>query len=137
MAKRKRQWEKYPKLEHLEGLQREQMETRRRHRGVRYVLFRLKKVMDEDLPLEGVQLLPGFLDFWLNQVPEYQVNPKGERVDVPAHLKGRPVGDMGGYPNFAILWDVDPDLNVYLRHSSVWQEWNALMMRVVPILGEH
>jgi len=37
---------------------------------------------------------------------------------------------------FAIKWDVDADLKVYLRHSSVWQEWNATLMRVVPVLGE-
>jgi hypothetical protein len=37
---------------------------------------------------------------------------------------------------FANLWDVDHNLEVYLRHSSVWQDWNAVLHRAVPIIGE-
>jgi hypothetical protein len=63
------------------------------------------------------------------------INPRGQRVPVPSN-KQKPVAELGGYKSFAAVWDVDDELFVYLRHSSVWQEWNALLYRVAPILGE-
>ena len=46
------------------------------------------------------------------------------------------VKDLGGYTEFAKMWDVDEDLNVYIRHLSVWQAWNLTLMRVAPYLGD-
>ena len=129
------EWEKYPKLEHLEGKEREAMESRRRHRGVRYWLFRLQHGEEHGAPEDGPEELPGFVEFWLTQRPEYVIGPNGEKLSVPQE-KRVPVALLGGYGMFATLWDVDADLVVYLRHSSVWQEWNATLYRIVPVLGE-
>ncbi|MDH3571294.1 MAG: hypothetical protein OER89_14090, partial [Gemmatimonadota bacterium] len=62
-------------------------------------------------------------------------DPNGKQVPVPEG-KHVPTALLGGYAMFATLWDVDEDLKVYLRHSSVWNEWNLVMQRVVPVLGE-
>lgn len=138
MAKKKtRKWEEFPTLVHLEGLQRSAMESRRRHKLVRYWCFRFKTLIEKGKKLKGIRILPGFMEFWLDQLPAYKINPMGEQVDIPEHLKKLTVGELGGYAQFAILWDVDPDLNVYLRHSSVWQEWNVILMSKVPVLGEY
>lgn len=135
-------WEAYPELLHLTGEGRVRMERRRRHRAVRYGLFRLQTaVVEEQNVVRACADLPaGFAGFWLDRKPSYAMAPGQGGVLVKADVPiGRdlPVEKLGGYAEFARLWDVDEDLNVYLRHSSVWQEWNAKLMRVVPILGEH
>ena len=137
VAPKSRVWEQPPELIHLRGEQRVAMENRRRHKNVRYWCFRFQTLLEKGETPEGLEALPGFLEFWVDQVPEYKISPKGERVDVPVHLKGRCVGEMGGYSQFAVLWDVDADLEVYLRHSSVWQEWDNLLRMRVPVLGSH
>ena len=129
-------WEHYPKLDHLTGKMREQLEERRRLRAIRYKLFRFQTQIGKKEPLEAVEEIPpGFIDFWLGEKPEYQIDPRGQRVPVPEN-RNKTVRELGGYASFAKVWDVDHDLKVYLRHSSVWQEWNALLHRVVPIVGE-
>ena len=136
-------WEQFPQLEHLTGHQRTMMEYRRRHRAVRYGCFRLQTAVmkAEDVAKSCAELPAGFADYWLEQKAKYAVQPGSdgqlEKAEVPAHKKGKTVEQMGGYVTFALFWDIDPNLNVYLRHSSIWQEWNATLMRVVPILGEH
>ena len=133
-------WEKYPELSHLPiSSARDQLESRRRHRQVRYWLFRLKTAVEKSEPLNDPPLLPHFVDFWLAEKPAYQMAPMqgGALARVPvADVRNVSVAELGGYMQFAIKWEVDADLKVYLRHSSVWQEWNATLMRVVPVLGE-
>jgi len=129
------EWEKYPKLDHLTGSARDVMETRRRHRQVRYMLYSLQTAEEKGVPLQTVSPLPGFVEFWLQEKPKYQISPLGKRIKVPDNRDVQ-VFALGGYKQFAKRWDVDEELMVYLRHSSVWQEWNATLMRVVPILGE-
>jgi hypothetical protein len=134
-------WERYPELKHLSdnpGV-RGRMQRRRRHRGVRYILFRFKDIMDRlEKGEPGVELTeaekhPGFLEFWLDQRPAYQMTAAGKKVAVDPK-RDRLVKDMGGYKKFAVLWDVDEDLEVYLRHNSVWAEWDAKMLARTPIL---
>ncbi len=140
MPTRKKQgnpWEKYPELTHMHGDARVQMERRRRHRAVRYGLYCLHN--QETGGPKAKDLPKGFESYWLEQRPQYAVEPSSEglrKTEVPDN-KAFPIEILGGYAQFAVLWDVDEDLNVYLRHSSVWQEWNATLMRVVPIIGEH
>jgi len=131
---RRQNWEKYPEFPHLKGKLREQVEARKRHKLVRYMLFRLKTAADQnqDLGASGIYP-PGFIEFWLAETPKYMVTANG-RKELPD--RNRTVHELGGYSEFATKWDVDADLFVYLRHSSVWQEWNATLMRVVPVLGE-
>lgn len=130
-------WVEKPQLLHLpEGPARDQLENRRRLRAIRYMLFRLQNQEKQALPLEAVEgLLPGFVHFWLGEKPAYAISPRSKRVPVPPQ-KDKSVADLGGYKTFAVVWDVDSDLVVYLRHASVWQEWNAVMAKVVPIIGE-
>lgn len=135
-------WESYPELVHLSGTGRVQMERRRRHRAVRYGLFRLQTAVvgGQDVAKVCADLPPGFAGFWLDRKPSYMMvpGPDGALKAAPVLIgRDRKVDEIGGYAEFARLWDVDEDLNVYLRHSSIWQEWNAKLMRVVPILGEH
>jgi hypothetical protein len=130
------EWEKYPKLDHLRGTQRDDMEKRRRHRHVRYWCYRLQTLFQKgERKLVGPEKSPGFIEFWLEQKPHYAVNTKKERIKVPKDKKIT-VDDLGGYLQFARIWDIDDELNVYIRHSSVWHEWNLTMMRVVPFLGD-
>jgi len=139
-----RSWEVFPSLEHIvEMEQRRKLEKRRRHRQVRYLLFRIQNALGkgEDPKRTVPGIPPGFLDFWLGEYPVYLVRPvlgteTLSKKDVPPGLGKKQVVDLGGYEAFAIKWDVDPDLDVYLRWSSVWQEWNATLARVAPILGE-
>src|SRR3990167_3361059 len=94
-------WEKYPSIDHLSGSERTGMERRRRHRQVRYLLFRLQNAETKKEPLLTVDNLPpGFIEFWLAERPRYALNPKGERVNVPAH-RNMKVCDLGGYSEFA------------------------------------
>jgi len=133
---RKKDWEAYPDLPHLRGALREKMEARRRHRQVRYLLFCLKNAADQGFKLEGsASYPPGFIEFWLAERPLYAIDSLNNRVSVPPD-KARRVMELGGYKEFAKRWDVDEDLMVYIRHASVWQEWNAKLMRIVPVLGE-
>ncbi|MDH3376163.1 MAG: hypothetical protein OEQ39_04235 [Gammaproteobacteria bacterium] len=129
------EWEKYPLLDHLQGKQREDMERRRRMRHVRYWCFRLQTAVTGSRPLEGPEKQPGFIEFWLEQKPIYAIDPKGEKIPVPKEKK-LTIEDLGGYAEFARIWDVDEDLEVYIRHASVWHEWNLTLMRVVPYLGD-
>jgi len=129
-------WEQFPDMSHLSGIQRENMERRRRQRLVRYWCFRLQTLVQTKREPVGPEAMPGFLEFWLEQRPAYQVDPRGRKVAVDP-IRNRTVGELGGYDRFAILWDVDTDLNVYLRHSSIWHEWQLTLMRVVPVLGDH
>jgi hypothetical protein len=138
-----RPWEQFTKLGHIADLsQRKRLEARRRHRQVRYLLFRMQNEIGKgELPEAVEGLPPGFVEFWLGETPEYMVQPQPGsdqlvRVPVPSKLQGEPVAAIGGYPEFAKRWDVDEDLAVYLRWSSVWQEWNAVLARVAPILGD-
>jgi len=136
MSNPKNPWEQYPELAHLSGEQRQKLEERVRLRKIRYMLYRLRTQTEKKEPLEAVEgLLPGFIAFWLGEKPVYQVGPKGEKTAVPPN-KMRTVFELGAYGTFAAMWDVDEELNVYLRHSSVWQEWNNTLQRIVPILGE-
>lgn len=129
-------WDIKPKLDHLSGVLREQMEERRRHRQVRYLLFALQTAKEAGRPLESVpDLPPGFIEFWLHEKPSYQLDHNKARHPI-APDRCVYVHQLGGYSEFAKRWDVDADLLVYLRHSSVWQEWNTTLARVVPILGE-
>ena len=61
-------WDRLPELPHLAGDQRARMELRRRHRAVRYGLFRLKTAVDQeqDIAKASADLPPGFADFWRN-----------------------------------------------------------------------
>jgi len=136
-------WEQYPALLHLEDRAlRLKMESRKRHKQVRYYLFRMQNQIAKKESVDLVDgLPPGFHDFWLGEKPEYMMQPQPgtdqlQRVEIPPKLVGVPVENLGGYTEFAKRWDVDPDLAVYLRWSSIWSEWNATLMRVVPILGE-
>jgi len=129
-------WERYPDLEHLSGKALAKMQRRRRQKFVRYWLFRMQDAEEMDKPLLDDPLRnAGFYNFWLEQRPEYQMSPTGVREPV-APDKRVTVERLGGYKAFASRWDVDEDLTVYIRHSSVWQEWNAVLYRVVPVLGE-
>ncbi len=140
-------WEQFPDLGHLTGETKVMMEYRRRHRAVRYGCFRLQTAIAAGRdPIADLKDVLGkdadsFANYWLNGVAKYALipGPDGnlQKTDVPTNKAGKKVEDMGGYLTFAELWDIDPNLNVYLRHSSIWQEWNATLMRVVPILGEH
>jgi len=129
------QWEKYPKLDHLQGKQRDDMERRRRMRHVRYWCYRLQTAFETARELEGPEKQPGFIEFWLEQKPLYAIDPMGNKIAVPQD-KRLTVEDLGGYKEFARIWDIDEDLEVYIRHSSVWHEWNLTLMRVVPFLGD-
>ena len=131
-------WEKYPELSHLKGSARDELESRRRQRQVRYWLFRLKNDAEKGKPLKDPRGLPHFVDFWLGESPSYAMIPiqGGKLIRGPvAKMHNVAVAQLGGYEQFAIRWDVDDELKVYLRHSSVWQEWNATLMRVVPVIG--
>lgn len=144
------EWQKYPRMDHLEGSAKAIMEHRKRHKNIRYLLFRLKNDLDNGLTIRDPKKedynflqtdLPGFINFWLMEKPLYLVSPttvvnQFKKVGVPYSVKGKTVADLGGFKQFAIIWDVDADLNVYLRWSSVWQEWAATLMRVVPLLQE-
>ncbi len=131
-------WEVVPKLDHLqEGKAREMLESRKRHKQVRYLLFCLQTAIGAGRPLDSVPNLPdGFIEFWLKETPLYQITPTGEKVKLSDINSKKNVTDLGGYATFAAKWDVDADLMVYIRHASVWQEWNSTLSRVVPILGE-
>lgn len=133
----KKLWDKYPELMHLApGTSREKLEARVRLKKIRYMLYRLRTQTEKKEPLDKVDgLLPGFIDFWLNEKPLYALDPRGQKVPVPKN-KQLPVSALGAYGSFAQTWDVDEELMVYVRHTSVWQEWNATLHRVVPILGE-
>lgn len=128
-------WEQIPPMPHIGGAAREELERRVRLRKVRYLLFRYQTQLGKRAPLSDVPTPPGFEAFWLGERPLYQVDPTGKKIDVPPN-KRKQIADLGGYASFAKVWDVDADLYVYLRHSSVWQEWNARLARSVPILGE-
>ena len=128
-------WERYPVLAHLDGAARERLERRRRHRQVRYLLFRLSTAIEAGRTFTRCDgLPPGFVEFWLGERPAYAMTSVG-RAQVPSS-RDLTVARLGGYGQFARRWDVDEDLHVYLRHTSVWQEWHATLMRVVPVLGE-
>lgn len=137
----KKEWERFPSLIHLKDQPqlREEMEARRRHRMVRYLLFRLQNQVEKGEPLEVVSgLPPGFTEFWVGEKPRYLMRPTLNGLvptNVPANMD-RFVGDLGGYASFAKVWDVDPELYVYIRHRSVWHEWNTKLMQIVPVLGE-
>lgn len=132
MTKR-RQWEDLTTLPHLKGEMRERLEARQRHKQVRYLCFRIQTLTDQGKSVRGnVDLPPGFEAFWLGERAEYSVDPRGAKAP-PKH--GRTVAEMGGWATYAIRWDIDEELRVYERHSSVWQEWNATLTRVVPVLG--
>jgi hypothetical protein len=130
-------WANLPMLEHLPpGQMREQLETRRRLRKIRYMLYSLRTQCEKKEPLENVpDLLPGFIKFWLNEKPSYALDPIGKKIPVPQN-KNKTINELGGYATFAQVWDVDHELNVYIRHSSVWQEWNSTLSRVVPMIGD-
>jgi hypothetical protein len=129
-------WELYPKLDHLTGQMRLQLEDRRRLRKVRYLLFRLRTQCEKNEPFENVgNLPPGFVQFWSQEKPKYQIDPRGKKIPVPPN-KNLTVDALGGYAKFGQVWDVDHDLMVYLRHSSVWQEWAVTLNKVAPIIGE-
>lgn len=134
-------WEEFPELPHLSGRALVVLSRRRRHRAVRYGLFRLQNavVQEKDPSIECADLPAGFADYWWDQKPKYAMKPSPTggmvQTEVEEH-RMRAVKDNGGYATFAILWDVDADLNVYLRHNSIWQEWNLTLQRVVPVLGE-
>lgn len=129
-------WALYPRLDHLaDGPFKIQLEARRRLRKVRYNLFSLKTCVDNNRPLVDLEELPGFAPFWLDEEPVYAIDPNGDKIPV-APKRQKAVSDLGGFASFATVWDVDDDMNVYIRHSSVWQEWNATLHRVVPILGD-
>lgn len=129
-------WEVYPQLDHLTGPAREMLESRKRHRQVRYLLFSLQTAIGNGKSLNTVACPDGFVEFWLKEKPTYQIDPTGRKTTVTDQHKKKNVEDLGGYALFATKWDVDADLQVYIRHSSVWQEWNSTLMRVVPVLGE-
>jgi hypothetical protein len=130
-------WAEFPALAHLpSGELREKLEARVRLKKVRYMLYRLRTQAEKGQPLEAVEgLLPGFMAFWLGEKPAYAKSPTGQRVEVPGN-KNRLIAELGGYKSFAQVWDVDDDLMIYLRHASVWQEWNAVLHRVVPVIGD-
>jgi len=130
-------WEIYPNLSHLEGKAREILESRKRHKQVRYLLFSMQTNIGAGRRVDDVANLPdGFVEFWLKEKPIYQISPTGVKVKVAEALTAKTVKDLGGYAMFAAKWDVDADLQVYIRHASVWQEWNSTLSRVVPILGD-
>jgi hypothetical protein len=93
-------WEQYPKLDHLTGQMRLQLEDRRRLRKVRYFLFRLctQEKQNKDLSLVE-NLPPGFVEFWLQEKPKYQIDPRGKKVPVPPN-KNLTISQLGGYGNF-------------------------------------
>lgn len=130
-------WEALPQLAHLpEGKMREQLEARQRLRKIRYMLYSLRTQTEKKQPLDGApNILPGFIPFWLSEKPAYAIDPNGKKIPVPPN-KDKTVDEIGGYSTFAQVWDVDHELNVYIRHSSVWQEWNATLVRVVPSIVE-
>ncbi len=130
-------WEVLPVLSHIPSKElRDKLEVRQRQKKVRYMLFRLKNQADKKEPLEQVDgLLPGFIEFWLGEKPVYAKDPRGNKIPVPPN-KNKHIFEIGGYKTFATTWDVDSDLLVYLRHSSVWQEWNVTLAKIVPVLGQ-
>jgi hypothetical protein len=129
-------WALYPRLDHLAaGPGKEKLELRRRLRKVRYTLFSLKNCVDNSTPLEDANPMPGFIDFWLESKPVYAIAPNGSRTDVALNNQ-KAIENLGGYASFATVWDVDAELNVFIRHISIWQEWNATLHRVVPIMGD-
>ena len=134
---KKELWQKFPEkeLSHLHGKALEVMQIRRRQRLVRYWCFRLQTLEEQARPLQGPELMTGFIEFWLEQKPVYAIDTKGNKVEVPPE-KAMTVEALGGYSQFAKKWDVDENLDVYIRHLSVWQEWNLTLMRVVPYIGD-
>lgn len=129
-------WEISPNFEHLSGVLREQMERRRRHKQVRYLLFRLQTAEESGRAIESVDKLPDkFAMFWLGEEPLYAVDHNKNKISVPVN-KRKKIRELGGYAAFAKIWDVDEDLIVYIRHATIWQEWNTTLQRVVPILGD-
>ena len=130
-------WERRAEFKHIPiGKFKEQLETRNRLKKVRYMVFRLRTQIEKNEPLTDIEgLLPGFIDFWLAEKPLYAIDPRGNKIAVPHH-KNRSVFDLGGYATFAQNWDVNEDLHVYIRHSSIWQEWNATLYKIVPIMGD-
>jgi len=137
--KKEQAWDQYPTFDHIDSPKaREQLERRRRHRQVRYWLFSLQNAENQGRAINDPPLLPGFVHFWLQERPAYQVKrvQSGYVKDKVEPRFDKTVWALGGFTEFAKRWDVDADLVVYIRHASVWQEWNATLMRVVPVLGE-
>jgi hypothetical protein len=136
-----RVWEKYPDLVDAPSDIREKLQRRKRHKNVRYLMFRLRNAMEKNggvIPSsfdDGYPIPPGFVDHFLTMEIGIIELPTGQRARI-VEGRLRTPSEIGGFATFAERWDVDEKLRVYSRHRSVWQEWNATLRRVVPILGE-
>lgn len=140
VAEKHRVWESYPDLPDALPDMREQLQKRKRHKNVRYLLFRLRHAVEKSggaIPskLDGVDLPPGFVEHFLTSEIGIVELPTGQRARI-VEGRLRTPSEIGGFATFAERWDVDSKLRLYSRHRSVWQEWNATLRRVVPILGE-
>lgn len=156
---KKRPWEMFPDLDHLEAAAKtpeakqrvDRLRHRRRLRAVRYMLFRIQTAEIRNEPT-NIIIPPGFKDHWLSKVPSYKLilesadgsTPNAIRVapgswavirkvEVPQDQR-RPIDTFGGVASFAHTWDVDDNLDIYLRRSSIWHEWNHTLRLVVPRL---
>lgn len=134
-----RSWEKYPELPGAIPQIREQLQKRKRHKNVRYLLFRFKNEVEKGntnpSKLDDFDVPPGFIEHFLTAPIHIVQLPTGQMARI-VEGRIRTPSEIGGLGSFAIRWDVDENLNVYSRHRSVWAEWRATLERVVPILGE-
>lgn len=151
-------WEKLPTISHLASMGQNEyvkkLQLRKRLRDVRYNFFRLQTahLKNEACDLE---LPDGFIEYWMQQKPEYKLGMKVANhndvgaiqqqpgvyvmfvpVKIPEHLQKFTVVQLGGVKSFAITWDVDPQLRVFLRRTSVWDEWDMKLKKIAPRLDD-
>lgn len=135
----KHSWEEYPDLPDTQLEIRKQLQVRKRHKNVRYILFRLqtevKKGNSNPSQLDDIVVPPGFIEHFLTAPITRIQLPTGQRANI-VEGRIRTPSELGGFETFAIRWDVDADLHVFSRHRSVWAEWRSTLERVVPVLGE-
>jgi hypothetical protein len=135
-----RPWERFPELPGALPAMKKALQVRARHKRVRYLLFRLRKEVENSrgvIPtkLEGIDLPAGFVEYFLTAPIRWAQLPDGRAAKiVGGHL--RTPAEIGGLATFASRWDVNSDLVVYSRHRTIWQEWQSTLARVVPVLGE-
>lgn len=143
--KKKHPWEQYPELpEAPSGIDKAtlfKLQARKRHKNARYLLFRLRTLTEKGAPIpdrffdDGLELPLGFVEHFLTAPITRIQLPNGERAMI-VDGRIRTPSEIGGLLMFAARWDVDPDLQVYSRHRSIHAEWNSVLERVVPVLGE-
>lgn len=135
-----RPWELYPELPDAPPESRRDLQIRRRHHDVRYMLFRLRNEAHKRggtpyaAQIGNLTIPPGFVDHFLSAPINWVQLPDGKIYKIVEGKIRTPL-DIGGLGTFASRWDVNSDLVVYSRHQSVWSEWNSVLQARVPIFG--